>query len=107
MASEYGTNARTAVRWAGQMLQPVLTGPQRPLDQLASLHAAREHLDRAEGLLVAAARDGGYSFGAIGKALGVSPQAARQAHLRRAAFWALDKPDRQVERYRGRVPRGA
>ncbi len=64
-------------------LQATLTGPQRPLAHLERLRYARDTLDEAAILMVTAARSEGASWADIGRALGITRQAAHQADQRR------------------------
>jgi hypothetical protein len=64
-----------------------------PVKELASVVYATAALEAAAVLYVAAARDRGCSWGVIGKALGVSRQAARQRYagaVRRRDAYAGD-----------------
>jgi hypothetical protein len=58
-------------------------GTQRPVQHLERLRHARESLDTATTLMVDAARADGASWAEIGRALGITRQAARQAEQRR------------------------
>lgn len=75
------THARWRITSTVRSLQRVLGGPQRPLQHLEDARHARDAIVDAIDLLAAAAHREGASYAAIGRALGISRQAARQAAL--------------------------
>lgn len=88
MSTESGTHARW---WVGRTIDTLSTtrrGPQRPLEHLERLRHARESLDAATSLMVDAARTEGASWAQVGRALGITRQAARQADRRRQVLAA-------------------
>lgn len=86
------SRARVTVRWVRQRLAGWGRGPTDVLGELDAVVYAINALERAAVLYVAAARDRGESWAAIGAVLGVSRQAARarygRAIARREAFEA-------------------
>lgn len=66
------------------MLEVTRRGAQDPISALGLIRHARADMDHMAGLWAEAAHAEGYTWGQIGRALGVSRQAARQAHLARA-----------------------
>lgn len=92
-AAEAGSNARQRVRWARRALDGWGAGAQDPVRELRSVVYATTALEAAAVLYVAAARDRGASWAVIGRALGVSRQAARQRYagaVRRRESYAGD-----------------
>lgn len=81
MSTPEGTHARWRITSTVRALQGTLTGPQRPLQHLADARHARDAILDAIDLLAAAARNQGATYAEIGRALGISRQAARQAAL--------------------------
>lgn len=104
MSTEAGTNARWWVARTIDALDSTRRGAQRPVEHLERLRHAREALDVATNLMVDAARAEGASWADVGRALGITRQAARQADLRRqqldaeraeAKRWHLPLPVRR------------
>lgn len=85
MSTAAGSAARASARRLAGVLDRMGRGSQRPIEHLRDVRHVRIMLDRIEADLVQAARDAGYTYGEIGRCLGVSRQAARVAALRRAA----------------------
>jgi hypothetical protein len=83
VSTEAGTTARWWVSRTLTTLQPLTRGPQRPVEHLEALRHARTSLDAATTFMVDAARAEGATWADIGRALGISRQAARQAAQRR------------------------
>ena len=79
VSTSEGTFARWRITSTVQALQTTLTGPQRPLQQLEDTRHARDAILDAIDLLALAARREGATYAEIGRALGISRQAARQA----------------------------
>jgi hypothetical protein len=103
-----GTFARWRITSTVRALQATLTGPQQPLRHLEDARHARDAILAAIDLLAIAARRDGATYAEIGRALGISRQAARQAalavqldHRRRAE----DHTWRMPPRIRDRRPR--
>jgi hypothetical protein len=77
---------RSRVATLALVVEPILSELQRvltadePLDALASLTALRAHLDAFEREQVRRARRQGVSYGAIGRGLGLSRQAAHRRY---------------------------
>lgn len=74
-----GTHARWRITSTVRALQRTLNGPQRPLQHLEDARHARDAILEAIDLLAAAARREGATYAEVGRALGISRQAARQA----------------------------
>lgn len=83
MSTEECSAARSILGRAAAALATVVVGAQNPLSHLALLRSVREQLDRADALLVDAARREGASWGQIALARGTTRQAERQGSLRR------------------------
>ena len=107
MSTEAGTTARWWTRRTIDVLTSIGRGPQRPLPHLEALRHAREALDAATSFMVDAARADGASWADIGRALGITRQAARQAAIRRqqldteradAKTWHMPLPTHQPRR---------
>lgn len=107
MSTEAGTTARWWTRRTMTVLDTIGRGPQRPLTHLEALRHARTSLDAATSFMVDAARADGASWADIGRALGITRQAARQAALRReqldaaraeAKTWNMPLPVAQPRR---------
>jgi hypothetical protein len=103
VSTEAGTIARWWASRSVRTLDTILRGTQRPLEHLEALRHAREALDASTTFMVDAARAEGASWAEIGRALGISRQAARQAAIRRqqldaeravAKTWNMPLPTR-------------
>ncbi len=81
MSTTEGTLASWRITSTVRALQRTLTGPQRPLRHLEDARHARDAILEAIDLLAKAARREGATYAEIGRALGISRQAARQATL--------------------------
>ena len=81
MSTSEGTHARWRITSTVRALQRTLTGPQRPLRHLEDARHARDAILDAIDLLAIAARREGATYAQIGRALGITRQAARQAAL--------------------------
>lgn len=79
MSTTEGTHARWRITSTVRSLERTLTGPQRPLEHLETARHARDSILDAIDLLAAAARREGATYADIGRALGITRQAARQA----------------------------
>lgn len=79
VSTNEGTHARWRITSTVRALEQTLKGPQRPLEHLETTRHAREAILDAIDLLSAAARREGATYAEIGRALGISRQAARQA----------------------------
>lgn len=95
MSTPEGTQARWQIGSALRALQTTVSGPQRPLRDLEVARHARDDVLAALDLLADAARREGATFGQIGRALGISRQAARQAALIRGRHQLVRDEDRQ------------
>lgn len=104
MSTTAGTHARWWIARTMTTLATTRTGPQRPTEHLERLRHARDTLDTATNLMIDAARAEGATWAEIGRALGITRQAARQAALRRhqldqarteASQWHLPLPTRR------------
>jgi hypothetical protein len=105
MSTTEGTFARWRITSTVRALQATLTGPQRPLAHLEDARHARDAILDAIDLLAIAARRDGATYAQIGRALGISRQAARQAAVaveldrtRRAEDHTWRMPPRQRDR---------
>lgn len=94
MSTEDGSAARFRITQAVAGLELTLRGPQRPLRHLEDVRHAQLDLADAIDLLSAAARRDGASWADIGRALGVSRQAARQAAIARGEHQAKVEEDK-------------
>ncbi|MFT4289325.1 hypothetical protein [Nocardioides sp.] len=83
MSTEAGSHARWLLGRAVEAIERTRKGPQEPLAHLLDLRHARDHLHDSIGYMVVAAVREGASYAQVGRALRISRQAARQAHLRR------------------------
>lgn len=88
MSTEAGTTARWHIGRVVDALDATRRGPQQPVAHLERLRHARDTLDEATNLMVAAARAEGATWAEIGRALGITRQAARQANQRREVLAA-------------------
>lgn len=94
MSTDEGSHARYRVRRVVEDLSPTLRGPQRPLDALEAVRHAQHALADARDLLTVAARREGATWAQIGTALGITRQAAQQAHRRDQTHIELRAEDR-------------
>jgi hypothetical protein len=99
VSTEEASHARWRVRRVLDGLTPTLRGPQRPLDALEAVRHAQHALADARDLLTVAARREGATWTQIGNALGISRQAAHQAHRRDQAH-----NERRAEDFAWRMP---
>ena len=99
MSTSEGTFARWRITSTVRALQVTLTGPQRPLQHLEDARHARDAILDAIDLLAIAARREGATYAQIGRALGITRQAARQA----AVAVELDR-SRRAEDHTWRMP---
>ena len=98
-----GSHARWRIGRTVDLLATAQRGPQRPLEALEQVRHAQADLADVIELLTLAARSEGATWADIGRALGVSRQATRQAEQRRraheqqrqdASVWRLPMPRR-------------
>ena len=101
MSTSDGTHARWRITSTVRALQVTLTGPQRPLRDLEDARHARDAILDAIDLLAAAARREGATYAEIGRALGISRQAARQA----AVAVELDRQRRDEDKTWRMIPK--
>lgn len=100
-----GSTARWVIARAADTLSSRVRGPQEPLADLARLRHAVGLLQRAEILLIDAARRDGRSWAEIAAARGTSRQNEHQAAERRAVRAARDPLDQWIERVFARFAR--
>lgn len=80
MSTSSTTHARSMLGRLAERAATIATGPQQPVEHLATVAHLRWMLDQAQQQLVDGARAEGATWGQIARALGVSRQAARQRY---------------------------
>lgn len=86
MSTEEGTAARWQTSTTAYWIEASRQGSQDPLKALNALRHARDDINEAIGLWVAAARRDRVPWSRIGQALDVTRQAAQQGHRRRTTY---------------------